>query len=281
MDFALIVERMGAELMHIAPTDILTIFTLAALEGILSVDNALVLAILVRQLPEKDRQKALTYGLAGAFIFRFLALLFASRLMELVIFKLVGGAYLLYLSMKHLFFYREEAYHQGAKQYSSFWKTVIVLELTDLAFSIDSITAAVAMTDKLAIVWIGGILGIVLLRFSSKFFIMLLEKLPRMEDLAYQLIFFVGAKLTLEGFHIEIGHNTFWLVMGVIAVLGSALVVRDYSQRKHQRHFEDKLLDDLKEGRVTVEDILSREVVPTKVVAWLVETKGAGEGKET
>lgn len=271
MDLGMLFTRMAGEISQFSAPDFATIGMLALLEGILSVDNALVLAILVRQLPKKDQAKALTYGIAGAFIFRFLALIFASKLMELVIFKFVGGGYLLYLSMKHLFFFREEAYQQSKKNYTSLWRTVVVVELTDLAFSIDSITAAVAMTDKLAVVWIGGILGILCLRFSSKFFMMLLEKLPRMEDLAYQLIFFVGVKLTMEGMKIHIGHSTFWLVMGVIMVLGAALVYRDWAQRKHSTHYEDRLLEELENGQVTMEQLLAQPYIPGRVAQWLVE----------
>ena len=93
---------------------------------------------------------------------------------------------------------------------------VVVVELTDIAFSIDSITTAVAMSDKLLVVWIGGILGIIFLRFAASSFVRLLEKLPRLEDLAYQLIFFIGTKLSLEAFHVEIEHGIFWLMMGII-----------------------------------------------------------------
>jgi hypothetical protein len=146
-----------------------------------------------------------------------------------------------------------------------------VVELTDLAFSIDSITAAVAMTDKLSVVWIGGILGIVCLRFASKFFIYLLERLPRLEDLAYQIIFFVGTKLTLEGFHIEIGQETFWLVMGVIAVLGASLVYKDWSQRHQHRHYEDELLTRVKAGNITLEELMKKPNVPVSVIAWFAE----------
>jgi YkoY family integral membrane protein len=222
-----------SEFSGFAVSDVLTIATLAVLEGILSVDNSLVLAILVRTLPKRQQRKALTYGIVGAFAFRLLALIFAAHMMRFVFFKLIGGAYLIYLAMKHMFFFYKEDAHQARPQIAAnFWKTVMVVELTDIAFSIDSITAAVAMSDKLVIVWMGGILGIVFLRFAAGIFVRLLEKLPKLEDLAYQLIFFIGTKLFLEGFHIEIGHGVFWMMMGIIAVLGISLVYRDYYQRK-------------------------------------------------
>ncbi|HPX49988.1 MAG TPA: TerC family protein, partial [Deltaproteobacteria bacterium] len=228
-----IVQTMVAEAQSLAGTDLIAIGTLAILEGILSVDNSLVLAILVRTLPKDQQRKALTYGIAGAFLFRLIALIFAAYLIKFLIFKIIGGLYLVYLAMKHMFFFFQENAHQTRpKVAKSFWGTVLVVELTDIAFSIDSITTAVAMSNKLLVVWLGGIMGIIFLRFAASIFIRLLEKLPRLEDLAYQLIFFIGTKLLLEGFHIEITHETFWLMMGIIVVLGSALVWRDYYQRK-------------------------------------------------
>ncbi|MFA5653769.1 MAG: TerC family protein [Desulfomonilia bacterium] len=267
-----IIQTMIAEAQSLAGTDLIAIGTLAILEGILSVDNSLVLAILVRTLPKEQQRKALTYGIAGAFLFRLIALIFAAYLINFLIFKIVGGLYLVYLAMKHMFFFFQENAHQTRPGVAkSFWGTVLVVELTDIAFSIDSITTAVAMSNKLAVVWLGGIMGIIFLRFAASFFIGLLEKLPRLEDLAYQLIFFIGTKLLLEGFHIEITHETFWLMMGIIVVLGSALVWRDYYQRRTQSRFENHILRRLKEGETSVEDVLGMEYVPREVIAYLSE----------
>lgn len=259
-----------SELQALHLVDLLTVGTLAILEGILSVDNALVLAILVRTLPPEQRKKALTYGIIGAFVFRFIALIFAAHLMKLMVFKLIGGGYLVYLAMKHMFFfYKEDAHQSRPKTAASFWKTVLLVELTDIAFSIDSITTAVAMSDKLIIVWTGGILGIIFLRFAAGYFVKLLEKLPRLEDLAYQLIFFIGTKLTLEAFHVEIAHGIFWLMMGIIAVLGASLVYRDYHQRTTRSRHQERLLDQLDKGEISAAQVLQLEYVPRDVIDYL------------
>jgi predicted tellurium resistance membrane protein TerC len=143
------------------------------------------------------------------------------------------------------------------------------VELTDIAFSIDSITTAVAMTDKLAVVWLGGILGIIFLRFAASFFVKLLERLPRLEDLAYQLIFFIGTKLFLEGFHVEISHTVFWMMMGIIAVLGASLVYRDYHQRRTHSRFQNRLLEKLQRGEMSTDEALDLDPVPGEVIDWL------------
>ena len=265
-----LMPQVSLEFQALSSADGLAVLTLAVLEGILSVDNSLVLAIMVRTLPKKMQKKALMYGIFGAFFFRVVALVFAAHLMRFIAFKIIGGAYLVYLAMKHMFFfYKEDAHQPRPKAAASFWKTVLLVEFTDVAFSIDSITTAVAMTDKLLIVWLAGIMGIIFLRFAAGFFIRLLEKLPKLEDLAYQLIFFIGTKLLLEGFHIEISHAVFWMMMGVIAILGSALVYRDYYQTKTESRFHNRLLNRLKAQEVTVEEILALEYVPREIISYL------------
>lgn len=268
-----ILMQITSELQALGGGDALAIGTLAVLEGILSVDNSLVLAILVRALPKEQQKKALMYGIAGAFFFRVVALIFAAHLMRFIIFKIVGGGYLVYLAMKHMFFfYKEDAHQAGPKAAASFWKIVLLVELTDIAFSIDSITTAVAMSDKLVVVWIAGIMGILFLRFAAGVFIRLLERLPKLEDLAYQLIFFIGTKLLLEGFHIEISHSVFWMMMGVIFILGSALVYRDFHQRKTESQFHDRLLSRLKANEVTVDEVLAMEYIPRGIISHLVNS---------
>ena len=268
-----VLAQVTQEFQALGGVDALSLATLAVLEGILSVDNSLVLAILVRTLPKEQQKKALLYGIFGAFFFRVVALIFAAQLMGFVIFKIIGGGYLLYLAMKHMFFfYKEDAHQSRPKVAASFWKTVLIVEFTDIAFSIDSITTAVAMSDKLIVVWLAGIMGIVFLRFAAGFFIRLLERLPKLEDLAYQLIFFVGTKLLMEGFHIEISHGVFWMMMGVIGILGSALVYRDYYQTKTESRFHNRLLDRLKSQEITVDEILALEYVPREIIVYLRDT---------
>jgi len=265
-----LLQQFSLEFQTFSGADGLAILTLAILEGILSVDNSLVLAIMVRTLPQKQQKKALMYGIAGAFFFRVVALIFAAHLMRFVIFKIIGGGYLVYLAMKHMFFfYKEDAHQPRPKAAANFWYTVMLVELTDIAFSIDSITTAVAMSDKLLVVWLAGIMGIIFLRFAAGFFIRLLEKLPKLEDLAYQLIFFVGTKLLLEGFHIEISHAVFWMMMTVIAILGSALVYRDYYQTKTESRYHNRLLDQLRTSEITVDEVLALEYVPREIIAYL------------
>src|SRR5690625_3218279 len=76
---------------------------LVGLEGLLAADNALVLAIMVKHLPDEKRRKALFYGLAGAFILRFGSLFIISFLVDVWQVQAIGAAYLLFISIKHMY----------------------------------------------------------------------------------------------------------------------------------------------------------------------------------
>jgi len=183
---------------------------LILLEGLLSADNALVLAIMVKHLADKLQKKALLYGLGGAFVFRFLAIIFATFILNLWWLQLVGAAYLLWLPIKH--FLNKAGEHSAnflnkAGEHSAnpiksrgFWQTVIAVELTDIAFAVDSVLAAVGTVsakDKVWVVYLGAILGIILLRFAAGVFIGVLRKFPDLEHLAFLLVGWVAVKLFL------------------------------------------------------------------------------------
>jgi YkoY family integral membrane protein len=233
--------------------DFAVVALLVVLEGMLSIDNALVLGLLAKRLPKHEQGKALWYGLAGAFVFRVLAVLLASLLLKWTFAKFLGGAYLVYIAVRHLFFEAQEKDHEKIvvdaegqprliedtgealteaeeeleirervpvymtaerrKQLglASFWPTVLIIELTDIAFAVDSILAAIAMVGsppkgtpadavhpKLWVIIVGGILGLMLMRVAAKVFIQLLERFPRFEVSAYLLVIIIGLKLLAD-----------------------------------------------------------------------------------
>jgi YkoY family integral membrane protein len=228
--------------------DLITIGVLVVLEGVLSIDNALVLGLLARRLPKHLQARALTYGLVGAFAFRGIAVATAAYLLHWHIVKLAGGLYLIWVAIKHFFGGSDEARehervsvdadgqpvlvddqtgrpvaapeqhgapsnwldfkHTSSTHTVAFWMTVAVIELTDIAFAVDSIVAAIGVVGpppesgdrhpKLWVVFTGGMLGVVLMRYAARVFILLLEKFPRFETSAYLLVIVIGAKLNLD-----------------------------------------------------------------------------------
>lgn len=203
--------------------DVATVGTLVLLEGLLSADNALVLAILVKHLPEDQQKKALRYGIIGAFVFRLLCILVAVWLIHAWIFKAVGAAYLLYISATHLVRHIPSAKEKKEIKKMGFWHTVVLVELTDIVFAIDSILAAVALSNKLWVVYLGGVLGMIAMRFVAGGFLKLIDRFPGLEKGAYILVGWIGLKLGLltcqeeiQGFPHIMTPFLFWPVMAVI-----------------------------------------------------------------
>jgi len=236
---------------------------LVALEGLLAADNALVLAIMVKHLPEKDRKKSLFYGLAGAFVFRFASLFIISFLVDIWQVQAIGAAYLLFISVNHIVRkalsnrrLAKEAVAATAKmpdvkepKKAGLWMTVLKVEVADIAFAIDSILAAVAMAVALPpsglpsiggmdgghflVVFAGGFIGLIIMRFAANFFVKLLHSRPGLEIAAFVIVGWVGVKLAVvtlahpdvavlsESFaHSMAWKLTFYVVLVAIAAAG-------------------------------------------------------------
>lgn len=224
---------------------------LIGLEGLLSTDNALVLAIMVKHLPEKMRRKALFYGLIGAFVLRFGSLFIISFLVDIWQVQAIGAIYLLFIALKNLYNKSALSHADVMKKESNsgFWLTVLKVEVADFAFAIDSILAAVALAvtippsglfevgsldgAQFIVVFSGGMIGVILMRFAANLFVELLQKRPGLEVAAFLIVGWVGVKLavlTLAHPDVEViptsfAHSTTWnvifyVVLVSIAVLG-------------------------------------------------------------
>jgi YkoY family integral membrane protein len=214
--------------MDVQASDFFTIALLVLLEGLLSADNALVLAILVLGLPRADQRKALRYGIIGAFAFRILATLLAVQLIAFGWVKLVGAAYLLYLTFKHFFGHGGTAERRSIRPARSafgltaFWATVVKVELTDIVFAVDSILVAVAMSSKTWVIIVGGVLGIITMRMVIGQLLAIVRRYPALVDGAFIIIAWVGIKLLIEYLHLE-GHIHFqvnkWMSFGLIVLI--------------------------------------------------------------
>jgi YkoY family integral membrane protein len=265
-------------MMALLPGDVPTIAwyiaVLVFLEGLLSADNALVLALMVRHLARHDRRRVLQWGIWGAIGFRVVAVLLSAILLKFWLFKIVGGGYLLYLSVSHFWSRRHSSAAQEEQQQSKFrawfrgfWGTVALVTLTDIAFSIDSIVFAVGMAEdfparfgdagKMFIVLTGGIIGIITMRFVVRYFLLLLERFPGLAEGAYFLVAWVGLKLTISGlsdaaqqilgkknvrpFHIP--EVVFWSGMVLIMVLSFLISPKQSIQDTREASEELDLLE--------------------------------------
>ena len=183
-------------------TTLFIILNIILLEIVLSIDNAAVLSTMVGQLPKSQQKKALTWGIIGAYIFRGVALLFASVLIKLIWLKVIGGIYLIYLSIKSL---RSQSITNEKKPLkipllNTFWSTVVMVEFMDIIFSIDNIFSAVAFTSNFWIICLGVFIGILAIRFATTKMIELVKQIPIIEKIAFVVIGILGLKLVLSSF---------------------------------------------------------------------------------
>ena len=224
---------------------------LVGLEGLLAADNALVLAIMVKHLPEEQRKKALFYGLAGAFVFRFSSLFIISFLVDVWQVQAIGALYLLFIAINHIVrkvFIKnmEENKVEKEKKQSGFWGTVIKVEFADIAFAVDSILAAVALAmtlpntnlpkiggmdgGKFLVIFVGGLIGLIIMRFAANQFVKLLHARPGLEIAAFAIVGWVGVKLAVLTLgHPDIGiipyefaHSTEWKLIFYTVLIGIA-----------------------------------------------------------
>jgi YkoY family integral membrane protein len=207
------------------------ILTLIVLEGLLSADNALVLAIMVKHLPKGRQKKALLYGIVGAFIFRFLMLAAAQWIIRLWYLCAAGALYLAFIALRHFLFEAKTEAHEP-KRKRGFWGTVVIVEFTDVVFAVDSVLAAVALSNRLWLVYTGCVLGIIAMRFAAGGFLALLEKWPGLEHMAYGLIGWIAIKLGIQSWGMYTGTEAhlppavFWSGMGLIIALGVLLSIQ-------------------------------------------------------
>lgn len=226
---------------------------LIVLEGLLAADNAVVMAVMVKHLPKVQQQKALFYGLLGAFVFRFAALFMITFLVNIWQIQALGAAYLLFISIKNIYDKKKKDKHgedlSKPRKQSGFWMTVFKVELADIAFALDSMLAAVALAVTLpelgnfdvgginggqfTVMLLGGLIGLVIMRFAARKFVVLLDKYPSLETAAFLIVGWVGVKLVVLTLsheqlqilptdfpHSTIWKTTFWVVLVGIALYG-------------------------------------------------------------
>lgn len=190
----------------------LIVLNLVVIESLLSVDNAAVLATMVMDLPKEQRPKALKYGIIGAYFFRGISLILAAWLTKIWWLKAAGGAYLVYLAVNYFRSKMESDkpeddvldkktnwfYKNTLGMLGPFWATVVLVEIMDMAFSIDNVFAAVAFTNNIWLICTGVFIGILAMRFVAQGFVKLMEKFPFLETAAFIVILILGIKLLLS-----------------------------------------------------------------------------------
>ena len=206
---------------------VVVILILMALEAVLSADNAIALASLVQGLEDIElERRALNFGIAAAFVMRMLLIFTATWVIQFWQFELLGAVYLLWLAIEYFLSDDSQDHHHHGPRFTSLWQAIPMIAFTDLAFSLDSVTTAIALSDQRWLVITGGVMGIILLRFMAELFIRWLSEYTYLQDAGYLTVAVVGLRLLLKVINDALVPPQ-WVMVTVIA----AIFVWGFSKR--------------------------------------------------
>jgi tellurite resistance protein TerC len=259
------------------------VIQLIFLECVLSIDNAAVLGAMVSTLSDTEpipwpkalaalghsmnklmgnqRTGALRVGLLMAYVLRGAMLFAASFIIHNPWLKIIGAIYLIRLALEDLSASGIEGGEEGEKNIAQrgFWMTVLVVNLMDMAFSIDNVVAAVSLSSKIWVVMVGVAIGILVMRFAAGIFSYIVEREPILKTAAYILVFNIGVELLIEEFlHIEIGD---WLRFGIS--IATILLTLAYAHFRFLRFFRPALIW-ISQGFALVNGTITWVLAPVK-----------------
>ncbi|HAC63771.1 MAG TPA: hypothetical protein DCF68_09580 [Cyanothece sp. UBA12306] len=197
----------------------LLLIVLIALEAVLSADNAIALAAIAQGLSNRKLQQyALNLGLIFAYVLRISLILTATWVIKFWQFELLGALYLLWLVFNYFTSEENEEHHHHSLQFQSLWQAIPLIAITDLAFSLDSVTTAIAIADDLWLILVGGTIGVITLRFLAELFIRWLEEFTYLEDAGFITVGFVGIRLLIRVINPELVPPE-WLMVSLITIV--------------------------------------------------------------
>ncbi len=192
---------------------------LIALEAVLSADNAIALAAIAQGLQDKKLERqALNLGLLVAYVLRMLLILTATWVTKYWQFEVLGAAYLLWLVFQHFTSEEDEEHHHHGPRFANLWQAIPTIALTDIAFSLDSVTTAIAVSKQTWLVLLGGTIGVITLRFMAGLFIRWLDEYVYLEDAGYCTVALVGVRLLVRAINPDLVPPE-WLMVSAIALI--------------------------------------------------------------
>jgi len=206
---------------HFSLEALIVLSILVVLEALLSADNAIALAAIARGLEDKElERRALNFGLVVAYVLRISLILTATWVQQFWQFELLGAAYLLWLVFQHFTSQETEGDHHHGPRFNSLLQAIPVIAFTDLAFSLDSVTTAIAVSQEKWLVLTGATIGIITLRFMAGLFIRWLDEYENLEDAGYVTVALVGLRLLLKVVNDSLVPPEWIMIAAIFLILG-------------------------------------------------------------
>ncbi|GAB1537749.1 DUF475 domain-containing protein [Scytonema sp. NUACC21] len=209
----------------------IVLLILIFLEAVLSADNAIALAAIAQGLGNKNLERqALNIGLVVAYVLRITLLLTATWVQKFWQFEFLGATYLLWLVFQHFTSDEGEDHQHHGPRFNSLWQAIPVIALTDLAFSLDSVTTAIAVSDETWLVLTGTTIGVITLRFMAGLFIRWLDEYTYLEDAGYITVSLVGLRLLLKVINDSFVPPQWFMITSIALILAWGFSKRDVSE---------------------------------------------------
>ncbi|MBH8550960.1 DUF475 domain-containing protein [Nostocaceae cyanobacterium CENA357] len=199
----------------------IVLLILVFLEAVLSADNAIALAAIAQGLEDKElERRALNFGLVVAYVLRISLILTATWVQKFWQFELLGAAYLLWLVFQHFTSQESNDEHHHGPRFNSLLQAIPVIAFTDLAFSLDSVTTAIAVSQEKWLVLTGATIGIITLRFMAGLFIRWLDEFENLEDAGYITVALVGLRLLIKVVNDDLVPPEWIMIAAIFLILG-------------------------------------------------------------
>ena len=206
------------------------IISLALIEVLLSIDNALVNASLAEPLPESQRRLAIRLGILGGAALRLVALFFATLIISNKWILIIGGLYLIYLAIDHLYIKKDDQGH-NLKYKTTLAAVIMQIIFADAVFSIDNVVSAVGLSHNYYVVICGVLIGIVSMLFVTTLVSAIIHKHPPLKKAAYVIVGLIGFVLLLETL-LDLHITEFTKFAVIMSVLFTAYV---FSHRQNKK----------------------------------------------
>ena len=203
----------------------IAVLQIIAIDLVLSGDNAVVIALACRNLPESQRRLGILWGVAGAIGLRVVLTAFVANVLGYPYLKLAGGALLLWIGIKLLL--PDDGAEHDIKGSSRLIGAVQTIILADLVMSLDNVIGvATAARGNLFLLLFGLAVSIPLIVWSSALVLRLMERFPVVVTLGAALLGYVAGAMLASDVVVEGWLQTHLpLLHGMAGILGACLVV--------------------------------------------------------
>ena len=204
---------------------LISIIQIIAIDIILGGDNAIVIALACKNLPEKKRKLGIFYGALGAIILRVIMVFFATTLLLIPGLKIVGGLLLIWIGVK-LILDNQKNHDINVKQESSLFAAIKTIIIADFVMSLDnSVAIAAAANGDISLVIFGLLLSVPIIIWGSSLILTIIDRYPIIIYLGSALIGWIGGDMIQSDIFITSNLNTSSHFEILVPILFMAFVI--------------------------------------------------------